>query len=391
MFSSRLPAVLQPNAMSRAVTRLRQSNVPLIDLTETNPTAVGLSYPADVLASLSDARATRYQPSPFGLDEAREAVAAEYVRRRTPVAPQRVVLTTSSSEAYSLLFKLLCDPGDVVLVPQPSYPLLDLLARLDDVSIEPYRLEHHGAWSIDRAHLEQAMTPRTRAVVVVSPNNPTGSMLRSSDRDWLAGLCAAHGAAIIADEVFADYPLAPRPDACTALGDRRALTFALGGLSKSAGLPQVKLGWLVADGPDAAVSDALARLELICDTYLSVSTPVQVAAPRLIEAGRSVRALISARIAQNLDQLRRAAGVHSSVTLLEPEGGWSAVLRVPAIEPEESLVIRLLEQAHVIVHPGYFFDFADEAFIVISLLPAPEMFAAAIARVLAIANRDRTP
>ena len=389
MFSSRLPAALTPNALSRAVTRLRQSGVSLVDLTESNPTSVGLTYPADLLSALSDARGVQYAPSPCGLMEAREAVAAEYVRRRTPVSADRVVLTASTSEAYSLLFKLLCDSGDAVLVPQPSYPLLDVLATLESVSALPYRLDYHGVWSIDRIHLEQTVTPRTRAIVVVSPNNPTGSMLRSADRDWLAGLCAARGLALIADEVFADYPLTPRPDACSALGDRRALTFALGGLSKSAGLPQLKLGWMAIDGPEALVTDALARLELIGDTYLSVSTPVQIAAPHLIDAGRSIRAAIAARLDENLTYLRRGVAAYSSISLLEPEGGWSAVLRVPATQLEEKLVMHLLEQAHVIVHPGYFFDFAHEAFIVMSLLPDPEVFGGAMDRLLPIVNGDR--
>jgi aspartate/methionine/tyrosine aminotransferase len=390
MFSSRLPAVLRPNSLSEAVTRLTSAGVALIDLTETNPTAVGLPAPAEILSPLSDARSLRYRPSPFGLDDARGAVAAEYARRQVPVAAGRVILTASTSEAYSILFKLLCDPGDVVLVPQPSYPLLDLLAGLDAVSIAPYRLDYHGVWSIDRGHLERAMTSRTRAVVVVSPNNPTGSMLQSSDRDWLASLCATRGVAIVADEVFADYALSVRPDACSALGDERALVFALGGLSKSAGLPQVKLGWIVVSGPAALVAAALERLEVICDTYLSVSTPVQTAARQLIEDGRSIRAAIAARLCQNLERLRLGLGACPSISLIEPEGGWSAVLRVPATASEDALVMRVLEEAHVIVHPGYFFDFGAEAFVVCSLLPEPDRFDQAIARMLPILSGGRS-
>jgi alanine-synthesizing transaminase len=382
MFSSRLPDGLAPNALSRAIAALRRSGADLCDLTQTNPTAVGLPYPPDVLSSLADPAGRRYEPDPRGLLQAREAVAADYARRGLHVSPDRVVLTASTSEAYAVLFKLLCDAGDQVLVPRPSYPLFALLTALETVRAQPYALEFHGAWSIDRATLEGSITNRTRAALVVSPNNPTGSLLRTDDREWLAGLAARHGLALVADEVFADYPLAPRPEAVSLLGEDRVLTFTLGGLSKSGGLPQVKLGWIIASGPDGAVADALERLDVICDTYLSVSTPVQVAAARLIEAGHAIRAGIAARLAVNLDRLRAAIAAQPAVTLLEPEGGWSAVLHVPATAPEEALVLAVLEEARVIVHPGYFFDFAREAFVVVSLLPEPAVFAAGLERML---------
>ena len=389
MFSTRLPDRLAPNAVSVAVAALRRTNVPLLDLTDTNPTRVGIPYPSDLLQALADPRGRQYQPDPLGLHEARVAVAAEYGRFRTPTSPDRVILTASTSEAYSVLFKLLCNPGDHLLVPQPSYPLFDLLTRLDGVLACPYRLEYHRVWSIDRAGMEQALSSHTRAVLVVSPNNPTGSLLRVADREWLVALCAERGLALIADEVFADYPLAPRPDACTIAGERRILTCSLGGLSKSAGLPQVKLGWIVLDGPEALVADALSRLEVVCDTYLSVSTPVQLAAARLIEAGRTIRTAILARVTENLAALRRQLAEHPAVTLLEPEAGWSAVLQVPAIRSEEALVLRLLDAARVLVHPGYFFDFAHEAFLVVSLLPEPAVFAEALTRLLPIADGSR--
>jgi len=389
MFSSRLPAKLEANAVSRAIDRRRASGATLLDLTQTNPTVVGISYPADVLSSLSNRQAAVYDPDPLGLAEARSAVADEARATGIPVIASQILLTASTSEAYALLFKLLCNPGDEVLVPQPSYPLFEMLTRLEGIEPVAYRLEHHGAWSIDRASLERAMTGRTRAVLTVSPNNPTGSMMRAPDFEWLTGLCARSGTAIIADEVFADYPLMPRPDACRLAGDRRALTFSLGGLSKSAGLPQVKLGWIIVSGPDDLAASALERLAVISDTYLSVSTPVQVAARRLIESGRTIRAAIHARIGRNLrsleDRLRRFPGV----ALLEPEGGWSAVLRVPRRASEEELVLRLIDEASVIVHPGYFFDFAAEAFLVVSLLPPPDEFDTAIDRLLPVAAGAR--
>ena len=249
MFSSRLPATLAPNAITRAAAALRAQDIRLLDLTETNPTAVGLAYPPGLLAPLADEAAERYAPDPLGLRSAREAVAREYERAAARVDPGRVMLTASTSEAYALLFKLLCGPDDEVLVPQPSYPLFESLTALEAVRARPYRLDDHGGWAIDRESVEHALTARSRAVLVVSPNNPTGSMLRRDDREWLASLCGERGIAIIADEVFADYPLRPRRETVSCVGESRALTFVLGGLSKSAGLPQVKLGWIVVERP----------------------------------------------------------------------------------------------------------------------------------------------
>lgn len=385
MFSSRLPAVLAANALSRAAAALRDAGVSLIDFTETNPTTAGISYPPDLLSTLGDPRSARYAPEAFGLEPARLAVAADYRRAGVEIAADHVLLTASTSEAYSMLFKLLCDPGDEVLVPRPSYPLFEWLTTLDAVEARPYLLDYHGVWSIDRDHLLAQITPRTRALLVVSPNNPTGAVTRSGDRDWLAELCAARRLALIADEVFIDYPLK-----AVALdrhaGEPRVLTFSLGGLSKSAGLPQLKLGWIATSGPDADVEAALDRLALISDTYLSVSTPVQVAAPQLIAAGRVTREAIASRICANLSTLREHLRGHPGVTLLEPDAGWSAVLRIPATIGEESFVLRLLEDEHVLVHPGYFFDFAAEAYLVVSLLPEPQKFAEGTSRLVTLAS-----
>jgi len=391
MFSSRLPSALVPNAISRAAAALRAARGPLLDLTETNPTKVGLQCGPEVLAALSSPLGTSYEPEPLGMATAREAVAREYGRSGLlpSIDPDTVVLTASTSEAYTLLFKLLCDPGDDLLVPQPSYPLFDSLTTLDAVVSRPYRLDFHGTWSIDRDSVQHAVTPRTRAILVVSPNNPTGSMLRSADREWIAAFAAEHDIAVIADEVFADYPLRPARDAASWLGETRALTFVLGGLSKSAGLPQLKLGWIVVSGPSSVARQALERLEIICDTYLSVSTPVQIAAPALFDAGRDLRGRIQARISRNLSALEALIDADSSVSLLSPEGGWCVVLRVPATESEEALVLRLMHDANVLVHPGFFFDFASEAFLIVSLLPEPSVFDDAMARVLPVAGGRR--
>ena len=382
MFSSRLPAALAPNAITRTLASLRARGIRLIDLTETNPTAIGLTYRPDILAALASTDARHYAPDPLGLAAARQAVAQDYARTGATVSPDQLMLTASTSEAYALIFKLLCDPDDQVLVPQPSYPLFESLTMLESVRGRPYRLDPHGHWAIDRQSLEQALTERTRAVLVVSPNNPTGSLLRREDREWLVALGAERNVAIVSDEVFADYPLRPLGEASSFLGETRALTFTLGGLSKSAGLPQVKLGWMVVSGPAGATEQALERLTIIGDAYLSVSTPVQVAAASLIAGGAAIRAQIQDRLKTNLACLERLVAASPAVSLLAPEGGWSAVLRVPATESEESLVLRLLNEEHVIVHPGFFFDFEHEAFLVVSLLPRPEEFEEGISRIL---------
>ncbi|MEO8481622.1 MAG: pyridoxal phosphate-dependent aminotransferase [Acidobacteriota bacterium] len=379
MFSDRLPG-LEPNALTRAVARARASGTRFYDLTETNPTAVGLTYPAlsDVLSGPGVAS---YRPHALGHPDARARVAATFAARGADVPASRCVLTASTSEAYSFLFKLLCEPGDQVLVPQPSYPLFELLTRLDAVTSAPYRLDAGGAWCLDRVTLDQAATDRTRAVLIVSPNNPTGSMLRADDREWLVGFAARRRLALIADEVFFDYQFSPPPDVVSLAGEARVLTFTLGGLSKSAGLPQMKLAWIGVSGPDADVEEAMGRLEVIADTYLSVSTAVQLNTDLLISVGNGIRAAIATRLERNLDALTAWGRAHPAVGLTVPDGGWSVVVRVPAILSEEQLVLRLLEEDEVLVHPGYFFDFDHEAYVVCSLLPSPDTFDEGLARI----------
>ncbi|MEO6213321.1 MAG: pyridoxal phosphate-dependent aminotransferase [Vicinamibacterales bacterium] len=391
MFSSRVPADLSPNALTAAVAAHRASGRLLFDLTATNPTAADIPYPAGVLVPLGDSAGMVYQPEPLGLASARNAVSRDYARLGTRVPPERVVLTASTSEAYSLLFKLLCDPGDEVLVPAPGYPLFDHLSALDGLRASRYRLEYHGRWSIDEGSLHASWTPGVRAVIAVNPNNPTGSVLSGPELARLATTCAARGAALIIDEVFADYPLSAgsvpqaawgAPSVAPAGGVAPPLTFRLGGLSKSAGLPQVKLGWIAVDGPDQLVHDAMARLEIICDTYLSVSTPTQRAAAALIDNGAPTRAAILARVRGNYALLAQAAATASSIQVLHADAGWTAVLRIPATRPEEVVVLDLLREDSVLVYPGYFFDFAHEAFLVVSLLPPPDLFREGVARIV---------
>jgi alanine-synthesizing transaminase len=386
-FSARVPDDLGFNRLTEALQRARAAG-PLLDLTESNPTRAGFDYPPDLLTPLAHPRGLVYQPSPLGLPEARRAVAGDYARRAVAVDPDRVVLTASTSEAYSILFKLLADAGDEVLVPRPSYPLFDHLTRLDGVTAVPYDLEYHDGWTIDTTSVERAVTRRTRALLIVNPNNPTGSFVKAGEFQCLREICAAHDVAMIADEVFIDYELQPGARAAAAAvlevleAGSGPLTVSLGGLSKSAGLPQLKLGWMVLGGPDAAVEPALGRLELVCDTYLSVSTPVQAAAPELIERAAPIRRQIQGRTAANH---RRLVGMVADVPacgVLRAEGGWYGVVQVPSFGSEEDLVVSLVEQDGVLVHPGYFFDFPRESYLIVSLLPPESVFADGVERIL---------
>ena len=387
MFSARVP-VLRVNRVAGELARLRAEGLRFDDLTVSNPTRVGLPYPRGLLAPLAAPEALTFDPDPFGAVAAREAVAAYLAGRGVRVHPDRIVLTASTSEAYGLLFKVLCDPGDSVLVPRPSYPLFEHLTRLEGVEALAYRLEHHGRWEMDVDGLARAVGARTRAVLLVSPNNPTGSFVRSDELAAVRAVALRRGLAIICDEVFQDYPMeadAPGSPGVLAV-DAEALTFTLGGLSKSAGLPQLKLGWILVGGPDGLAARARERLELVCDTYLSVAAPVQLAAGRLLERSRPVAAAILDRVRANHAALRRLAGGFPACRVLRVEGGWYAVVQAPAIRSEEDLVIELLRRDRVRAHPGYFFDFPREAFLVLSLLPPPGVFADAAARVLARAS-----
>ncbi len=318
-------------------------------------------------------------------------MSGDYARRGVDVAPERLVLTGSTSEAYSLLFKLLCDPGDAVLAPRPSYPLIEHLAALDAVAVEPFDLDSDACWAVDPAELSRRLErrvegPQVKAVVLISPDNPTGSIVTPGAIAEIAASARAHGAALIVDEVFADYVFGGARHT-SALTQSGALTFALGGLSKTAGLPQVKLGWIGVSGPGDEVADALSRLEVICDAYLSVGLPVQFAAGELLSAGAPVRRQIQHRVRENRAALLAAAEGHPSCRVLRADGGWYGVVQVPAVRPEEDLVLDLLDRTGILVHPGYFYDFQREAFVVMSLLPEPELFAGALAPLFSLAGR----
>lgn len=380
MFSERSAIDLRPNAISELIARLRRSGTALLDLTLSNPTQADLDLPA--LPSLDRIAAARYEPIAAGLPSARRAVAAWMAEHALPVAEERIVLTASTSEAYAYLFKLLCDPGDEVLAPRPSYPLLAHLARFEAVALREYPIAFDGHFHLDLAALRGARTERSRAVIAVHPNNPTGSYL---SRDELRALGALE-LPLISDEVFAPYPLDATADACvSALELQSGLVATLHGLSKL-GLPQLKVSWLCLGGDDALVSRALERLEMIADTFLSVATPVQLALPALLQSQNAGVAAIRARTRENLERLR-AACAGSAVSVLHAGGGWNAVLRLPSTASDEAWVLGLLEQGHVLVQPGYFYDFEGPPHCVVSLLPRPDVLEAGARKLVAHVER----
>lgn len=368
-FSTRLPHEIHPNPLSQLLDAKRRAGTPVLDLTESNPTRAGIVYPDGFLSALSDPRAAIYEPEPFGLPAARELIAREY---NAPSA-ESVVMTASTSEAYSWLFKLLCDPGDEILVPRPSYPLFEYLAALESVVVRRYGLFYdHGAWCIDLHTIEQALNDRTRAIVLVNPNNPTGHFIAHHEWLDLAGLCATRGIAIVSDEVFRDYAFSPRED--RALSDPgKALTFTLHGLSKAVGLPQMKLAWMIAGGPGVLWREAMQRLELIADTYLSAGTPVQCALPSLLALREPVQAQILARLRGNLEFLRS-----SGLMTLHVEAGWYAIV---THSHGDEFAERLLRERDVLVQPGYFYDFESAEYLVLSLLTKPEVFREGVRRI----------
>ncbi len=384
-FASRTSWNLELNRLAQALEARRKSGREILDLTESNPTRCVFQYNGgSLLQPLADARALLYEPHPRGLLPAREAVVRYYAERRVMVRPEQIVLTSGSSEAYSYLFRLLAEPGDNVLVPRPGYPLFEFLSRLNDVELSSYRLAYHGSWDIDFDSLEAAADERTRAVIVVNPNNPTGSIIRPSERQTIEDFCRRRGLALISDEVFLDYTF---PEAAAAAGSfagtRDCLAFALNGLSKTAALPQMKLGWIAAAGPAGPVGEALERLEVIADTYLSVATPVQWALPELLAAGRRIQIQIFNRLAGNLHCLDQLLSGQSLCSRWNIDAGWSAILRVPGTLSDEERALELLDKDGVLVHPGHFFDFGGEGYLVVSLLPPPAVFREGISRMLA--------
>ena len=392
MFAKRTNWPLAPNRLTERLRQLRAEGCEILDLTESNPTRCGFNYPEDwILKALAHPAALAYDPDPRGLLAGRKAVASYYEESGAAVSPDQIFLTTSTSEAYSYIFELLADPGDAVLVPRPSYPLFEFLGGLNDVTLIPYPLRYHDGWEMDFEGLAAAVRQaegKARAVLVVHPNNPTGSYVSREEANKLAALCRDHGMAIIADEVFRDFASEPaNAQAPTHAAESRVLTFTLSGLSKISALPQMKLAWLVASGPEDVLSPALARLEVIADTYLSVSSPMALALPRLLEVRGAIQPQILQRVLGNLQILDDALIPGSPVTRLRSQGGWYAVLRVPRTRSDEDWAIDLLTRHHVFVHPGHFYDFETDGFLVLSLLPPPDKFREGIQKLLAEVSR----
>ncbi len=377
MFSTRSRFERQKNRLELARLAALSRGQALLDLTESNPTRAGLPALEGALAALSDSRGQRYDPEPFGLPEARAAVCRSMAEQGVQVAPERVVLTASTSEAYAFLFKLLCDPGDELLMPVPSYPLFEHLAQLEAVRVAGYPLAYDGRWHVSARALADARPARARALIAVHPNNPTGSYLK---HDELAAM-AALGLPLISDEVFAPYPLCEDPSrVASALLAPEQLVFSLHGLSKLAGLPQLKLSWICVGGPDAQASEALARLELIADSFLSVSTPVQLALPEILDS-HVVRDAIRTRLRRNLATLR-ALAAGTAADALHVEGGWYATLRLPDVQDDEAWALDFLQRDAVLVQPGYFYGFGTGQFAVLSLLSEERAFQEGVTRIL---------
>ena len=384
MFSRRTNWPLASNAFTSALEEVRSSGQPLFDLTVSNPTEAGMQLDAHVvLGALANPDAMRYEPQPRGLLEARKAV-CQYYRESHDISdldPERFVLTTSTSEAYSYVFRLLCNPSDEILVPKPSYPLFEFLADLSDVKLVAYPLIYDHGWQIDLDSLYKAATSLTRAVILVHPNNPTGSYVSTEENLALNAFCSSHDLALILDEVFLDYAHdgAPRFSFVSNTG---ALTFTLSGLSKISALPQMKLAWVVTSGPSALVAQAGARLEIIADTFLSMNTPVQLAASILLDQRKQVQPGLLDRVRLNLRELDRQLAATSSCSRLDVEGGWYTVMRVPAVRSDENLAIDLLRREAVVVHPGHFYDFPKDGYLVLSLISEPGVFREGIKRML---------
>ena len=382
MFADRTNWNLTPNRLSAALDLYRSSGKPLLDLTVSNPTGCGFDYDREaILEALANPAALVYDPAPKGLEPARRAVARYYADRAVEISIDDIILTASTSEAYSFVFRVLCNPADEVLVPEPSYPLFGFLAGIHDVKLVPYPLIYDHGWQIDFHALEKAVTPRSRAVTVVNPNNPTGHFVKDAEIARLNQLCSPRGMALVADEVFLDFALKDAQPSSFA-ANTASLTFTMSGLSKISGLPQMKAAWLVSSGPAELKTQALARLEIIADTYLSLSAPVQHAMPTFLSQRQAFQQQLMARVRNNLAELARLLSQQKTCVCLQVEGGWYAVLRVPATRSDEDLAIDLLATKGVYLHPGHFYDFASDGYLVVSLITPEQIFTKGIQSLL---------
>jgi alanine-synthesizing transaminase len=397
-FSTRTAWDTTETSLAQSIRERRNAGLPFIDLTASNPTHCGFTYDeAAILSALNDPRALHYDPNPRGMRSAREAVAQYYADHDyadhdcavhgAVIDPEHIFLTTSTSEAYSYLFRLLANAGDEILIAQPSYPLFDFLAQLEDVRLVPYPLFYDHGWHLDIEALRQRIGPRTRAIALVHPNNPTGHFTQPSERHDLEELCASHGLALIVDEVFLDYALSGHSAQSFATGPHPALTFVLSGLSKIAALPQMKAAWICAFGPASSLTTSLDRLEIIADTFLAINAPIQCAMTSWLASRGAMQNQIRSRTAENLAALDKILPTQTLITRLEVEAGWYATLRVPALAPDEDLAICLVREHGVSVHPGSSFGFADSGWLVLSLLTPPDEFLTGMRAVAALISQ----
>jgi len=384
MFSQRTNWFFDTNPLIARLKAIRDQGEKILDLTESNPTACGFKYPKEkILTALANSKNMSYEPSPRGSLASREAIVSHYQKRGLKVNAEQVFFTASTSEAYAFLFRLLLNPDERILVPRPSYPLFEFLAQLNDVEMDYYSLVYDGKWSIDFKALKQAVTSQHKAILLVNPNNPTGSYIKEEELKELNHICYRHNLALICDEVFSDYRFDQDKKIVPGLaGNSPVLTFSLGGASKSLGLPQMKIGWVIGSGPEELVKPALERMEIILDTYLSVNTPVINSLPSWLKLQSSIQQEISGHLLENRDYLRKKSSSIPSCQCLHVEGGWYAILKLPAVKNEEAWTFEFLEKDRVFVHPGYFFDFEEESFIVLSLLVSPKVFQEGVARIL---------
>jgi len=384
LFADRTNWNLEPNRLSEALARHRVAGKPLIDLTASNPTECGFTYDRErILSALADPQSLSYEPEPKGLLAAREVIVGYYADRGDHVAASDMLLTTSTSEAYAFVFRILCNPGDEVLIPTPSYPLFDLLADIQDVRLVRYPLIYDHGWQIAFHALEAALTPRTRAIIVVHPNNPTGHFVKPDERSGLNQICAGRQLAIIADEVFLDFALSSKRH-LSWVANSEVLTFTMSGLSKMCGLPQMKAAWLAASGPKDLKTRALERLEVIADTYLSMNAPIQHAIPEFLQQRHEFQRQLMSRVRGNLAELDRQLATQKACGRREIEGGWYAVLRVPTTRTDEEVALDLLEKEGVYVHPGHFYDFPADAYLIVSLIGSEQEFGEGIRRLVSI-------
>ena len=384
MFSDRTSWNLKSNRLSEALAKHRAAGKPLLDLTASNPTECGFDYDRQaILQVLSNPKSLSYGPDPKGLLSARRAVSEYYSAREIMVPADDIILTTSTSEAYSFVFRVLCNPGDELLIPEPSYPLFSFLADIQDVKLVGYPLLYDHGWQIDFHALQQAVTARTRGMIVVNPNNPTGHFCKPSEVRKLNEICSRRQIAIIADEVFLDFSIAENIRRSFA-ASAESLTFTMSGLSKISGLPQMKAAWLIASGPEELKAQALARLEVIADTFLSMNAPIQLATPSFLELRHGFQKQVMARVRKNFAELDKQLSAQSSCARLEVEGGWYAILRVPLIRSDEDLAIDLLNAQGVYVHPGHFYDFAADGYLIVSLITPEQDFKEGIKRLLSM-------